>query len=217
MSHWRAEAERLAAENIALRARIGELEAQVAALSEKVTTLAKLVFGTSSEKKNTAITHRLDDINSGNSSSSRPRGQQPGSVGHGRRDYSDLETLEVSYDVPESERVCEKCGAPYLAFGEETSEQIDWQVRIVRIIHRRSSYRRSCKCPVRGVLVAPVPAKVIPKGMFTSQFLARLLTEKYVLGRPIERIVSALSNDGFKVAKGTLVGALKALSQLLVP
>lgn len=50
--HWRAEAERLAAENIALRTRIGELEARTAVLSEKVTTLAKLVFGTSSEKKN---------------------------------------------------------------------------------------------------------------------------------------------------------------------
>ncbi|WP_298448342.1 transposase [Ferrimicrobium sp.] len=67
------------------------------------------------------------------------------------------------------------------------------------------------------MLVAPVPAKPIPKGMFTSQFLARLAVEKYVLGRPLERIVAALLNDGFDVAKGTLVGALKALSELLGP
>ncbi len=39
----------------------------------------------------------------------------------------------------------------------------------------------------------------------------------YVLGRPLERIVAALSNDGFDVAKGTLVGALRALSDLLGP
>lgn len=55
------------------------------------------------------------------------------------------------------------------------------------------------------MLVAPVPAKPIRKGMFTSGFLARLAVEKYVLGRPLERIVTALSNDGFDVAKGTLV------------
>ncbi|EQD71892.1 hypothetical protein B1B_04196, partial [mine drainage metagenome] len=48
--------------------------------------------------------------------------------------------------------------------------------------------------------------------MFTSGFLARLAVEKYVLGRPLERIIAALSNDGFDVAKGTLTGALK-LSQ----
>jgi hypothetical protein len=67
------------------------------------------------------------------------------------------------------------------------------------------------------MLVAPVPAKPIRKGMFTSGFLARLVVEKYVLGRPLERIVAALSNDGFDVAKGTLTGALKALSDLLDP
>lgn len=65
------------------------------------------------------------------------------------------------------------------------------------------------------MLVAPVPAKPIPKGMFTSGFLGRLVVEKYVLGRPLERIVAALSNDGFEVSKGTLTGALKALSDLL--
>ncbi len=53
--------------------------------------------------------------------------------------------------------------------------------------------------------------------MFTTSFLARLLVEKYVLGRPLERIVAALKNDGFNVAKGTLVGSLKALSILLAP
>jgi len=62
------------------------------------------------------------------------------------------------------------------------------------------------------VLVATVPPKPIPKGLFTALFPARLLVEKYVLGRPLERIVTALGEDGLDVAKGTLVGTLKALS-----
>jgi len=62
-----------------------------------------------------------------------------------------------------------------------------------------------------------VPPKAIPKGRFTTQFLARLLVEKYVLGRPLERIVAALANDGLEVPKGTLVGALKAVLDLLGP
>jgi len=70
---------------------------------------------------------------------------------------------------------------------------------------------------VPGVLVASVVPKVIPKGLFTASFLARLVVEKYVLGRPLERIVSALANDGLDVAKGTLVGCFQALSVLLAP
>lgn len=226
---WRAEAERLAAdnarleaENASLRSRVAELEGQVAALSEKVATLAKLVFGTSSEKKGPAGSVVGDDAEGAEADNSeggqrRRRGQRPGSAGHGRRDYSGIETIEEVHDVAEGARICPDCGAPYVAFGEETSTQIDWQVRIVRIVHRRPTYRRTCRCPVPGVLVAPVVAKPIPKGLFTASFLARLLVEKYVLGRPLERIVSALCNDGLDVAKGTLVGCLQALSVLLAP
>jgi cell division protein FtsB len=47
---WRAEAERLAADNVVLRARVADLEGQVGALAEKVSVLARLAIGTSSEK-----------------------------------------------------------------------------------------------------------------------------------------------------------------------
>ncbi len=230
---WHAEAEHLAgevarleaenvglrSENAELRARVAELEAQVVALSEKVATLAKLVFGTSSEQKKSAQpVARLDaDVGGAVGEQRRSRGQQPGSVGHGRRDYSGLETREEIHDVPEGERVCPQCGAPYDAFNEETSQQIDWQVRLTRILQRRPTYRRTCRCPGRAILAAPVPAKPIPKGLFTSQFLARLVVEKYVLGRPLERVVTALRSDGLEVAKGTLVGSLEATSALLAP
>jgi len=213
---WRGEAERLAAENAVLRARVAELEGQVAALSEKVATLAKLVFGASSEQQKPAKS-AADDADGGEHSERRRRGQQPGSRGHGRRDYSDLETVEEVHDVPEGERFCPDCGAAYAPFGEECSEQIDWQVRIVRIVHRRPTYRRTCRCPVRGVLVAPPPPKAIPRGRFSTGFLARLLMEKFVLGRPVHRIVAALAADGLAVAEGTLAGVFAALSDLLGP
>lgn len=217
----RAEANRLGCELAASQARVVELEGLVAALREKVATLAKLVFGTSSEKNQASqkltVPSSGEDAGAAAGEPRRRRGQQPGSTGHGRRDYSGLETVEEIHDLPEDERVCPQCDSPYAPFGEETSEQVDWQVRIVRIVHRRPTYRRTCHCPVAGVLVAQVPAKPILKGRFTTQFLARLLVEKYVLGRPLERVVAALDADGLEVAKGTLVGVLKALSVLLAP
>lgn len=104
-----------------------------------------------------------------------------------------------------------------MRFGEESCEQVDWQVRIVRIVHRRPTYRRDCGCGVRGVLAAAPVRKPIPRGRFTAGFCARLLVEKYVHGRPLCRIAAALRNEGLDVAEGTLVGVLEPLSALLAP
>jgi len=139
--HWLAEAERLAAddarleaENSSLRSRVVELEGRVAALSEKVAMLAQLVFGTSSEKKKPVEPGGNDAEHAGRgdaeSGPRRPRAQRRGSASHGRRDYSGLEMVEEIHDIEEGDRVCPDCGAPYVAFGEETSEQMDWQVSV---------------------------------------------------------------------------------------
>lgn len=219
VERWRAEA----AEAERLRAQVAELKGQVTALAERVSTLAGLLFGTSSEKSQdsartgASASPSQPESGPGPDGQRRRRGQQPGSRGHGRRDYTHLPTEERVADVPEAERVCPRCGAEYAPFGEECCEQIDWQVKLVRIVHRRPSYRRTCRCAVRGVLVAPRPAKPIAKGRFTAGFCARLLTEKYVLGRPLHRIVAALAAEGLAVAEGSLVGVLQDLSERLAP
>jgi transposase len=215
---WRAEAERLTRDNLVLQTRVVELEGQVGALTEKVSVLARLAFGRSSEK--TAKRAPAGDDPAGKSTdgqAKRGRGQRRGSRGHGRRDYSHLPTREEIHDVSESERVCPRCGAGYARFGQECCEQIDWQVRLTRIVHRRLTYRRTCRCPVRGVLVAPPVPKAIGKGRFTSGFVARLLCEKFVLGRPAHRIVAALAHDGLELAEGTLAGVFAACADLLAP
>lgn len=209
-----------------LQARVADLEGQVGALAERVSVLVKLAFGTSSEKaaKQTpgevgpdADADAADAGQAGGEPEKRGRGQRKGSRGHGRRDYSHLRTREEVHDVAEERRWCSCCGAGYVRFGEETCEQIDWVVELVRIVHRRPTYRRTCRCPVRGVLVAPPVPKAIGKGRFTTGFLARLLTEKFVLGRPVHRIVAALAHDGLDVAEGTLAGVFAACADLLAP
>jgi len=215
---WRAQAQRLAVDNVVLQTRVAELEGQVGALAEKVSVLARLAFGTSSEKA--AKPTPGEDVATGDPAGGpeKPRrGQRRGARGHGRRDYSHLPTREEVHDVPEGQRVCPCCGAGYAPFGEEVCEQIDWQVQLIRIVHRRPTYRRTCRCPVRGVLVAPPVPKAIGKGRFTSGFLARLLCEKFVLGRPAHRIVAALAHDGLGVAEGTLAGVFAACADLLAP
>jgi transposase len=221
----RATAKRLVAEKDGLAARLADVEGQLAALSKKVATYAKMLFGRSSEKK----AKKEDEPSTDPSSPSpadpdgptqrpkRRRGQQPGAAGHGRRDYSGLPTEEEVRDVAAADRCCPTCTAPYEPFGEETSSQVDWQVRLVRIVHRRLRYRRTCRCAPRGVVVASRVPKPVAKGLFTSGFLARLLTEKFVFGRPLHRIAAALATDGLCVSEGTLAGVMQTLSGHLAP
>ena len=119
--------------------------------------------------------------------------------------------------MPPQERVCPDCGTVFTALGSQASEQIDWQVHLRRIVHRRLRYRRACTCPGPRTVIAPPAPKAIPKGRFTAVFLARLLYLKFVLGLPVHRITTMLDAEGLQVPEGTLAGALKALAVLLEP
>lgn len=119
--------------------------------------------------------------------------------------------------MPAGQRVCAGCGREFEFLGSQCSEQIDWQVTIIRIVHRRLRYRRRCDCPGPRTVIAAVPPNPVAKGRFTAGFLARLLYQKYVLGLPVHRIARALAADGLDVAEGTVAGALRAVADLLVP
>jgi transposase len=228
--YWRARAERaearagrLEAETAALRAerdelnaRVAELAGQTARLQESVTTLSGLLFGSSSEKGGSPSRGNGRD-GSGRPAGAGRRGQRPGGPGHGRRDYTHLETEERVIDVDAGQRCCAECGKPFEFLGTEDSEQIDWQVKITRVVWRRRRYRRACAHRGPRTVCAPPPPRPVPKGLFTAGFLARLAYEKHVLGRPVHRIVQALAADGLEVAAGTLCGALKQVAPLIAP
>ena len=205
--------------------RLASAEARVLELAEQVAVLSRMLFGQSSEKAGPGQPgDRAGDDSpgdsgqpAGGSGQAGRRGQRPGSKGHGRRDYSGLETREEIHDVPDGQRTCPGCGQAFEFLGSECGEQVDWQVRVTRIVHRRLRYRRRCQCPGPRTVIAPPAPNPVPKGRFTAGFLARLLYQKYVLGLPVHRIARALAADGLDVAEGTISGALKAVADLLVP
>lgn len=219
VGYWRGRAEEAEAQVAELRGRLGRAEARVGELEEQVVVLARLLYGPSSEKRPAAGTGGGGGEPAERAGRRGRRGQRPGSRGHGRRDYSRLETREEVHDVPPEQRVCPRCGKTFeRLIDSQDSEQVDWQVKITRVVHRRLRYRRRCSCEDAGprTVTAPAP-KPVPKGRFTASFLGRLLFEKYVLGRPLRRITAALAADGFEVAEGSLCGALAETAPLLAP
>ena len=220
LAELRAENARLREEN----ARIPELEAQIAALVETVATLSKIVYGDSSERTKHKPSRQADDAESQEGTGSadpqrtKPkRGRKKGDAGHGRRDYGDLETEEVIHDLDDDDKCCKECSTAFEPFGYESCEQIDWLVKLVRIVHKRLRYRRNCKCSGPGMVIAPVVPKPIGKGRFTSGFLSRLIIEKYCFGTPLNRIVANLALSGAELSTGTLTGSLQSCSMLLEP
>ena len=222
-----AENARLAAENVTLAGTLAAQLEQVTALKLRVVTLSRMLFGKSSEKGDPGKPDAGggdgpaggDDRpgGAGRTAGGRRRGQRPGSAGHGRRRHEHLDTEEQVRDIPDGERRCPRCGQSYELLGEDVSEQVSWRVKVVRIVHRRRKYARSCRCPVPAVVTSPGPAKLIGKGLFTTEFCVNLLIAKYALGLPFNRVIAMLSFQGLEVAPGTLAGVARRLDGLLAP
>jgi len=201
-----------AAELEVLKARTAWLEQQLFGSKGEQSVDLGAVLGGDGQSANMSL-------NPGTSGVGRKRGQQPGRKSTGRRGHPELPTEEIAHDLCESERRCPKCGAPFPDFpGTEDSEEIHWEVRMVRRVHRRTRYRRTCNCPdVPGIVTAPIPPKLIPKGKFTTEFWVRILEQKYRFQIPLHRTLRMLEAEGLRVAQGTLTDGLQRIAKLIEP
>ena len=152
----------------------------------ELAVLRRMVFGRSSERarRRTRRRMRMAAATRGRTVSAagraRPRG--PGARA-GRRDYSHLPRVEVTWDFEGGGYCCPECGTAFTGLGDHVAEQLDWLVIIRVAVDCRRRYRRACACRVPATVTAPGPPKAIGKGLFTNAFLAMLLTERYVAGR----------------------------------
>ena len=204
---------------------IAELTGQLEAVQARLSTVQQLAFGSKCDQAAAGPAHAVpgdrdgQDVDRASEPSTGKRGQRPGAKGHGRKRREQLETEVVSHALPAGQQCCPKCGKPFEEFpGTEDSEEIDWEVHLVRRVHRRARYRPTCTCGVApGIVTAPAPAKLIPKGLFSTGFWVRLLMEKFLFHRPLYRVRQALRLEGLAVSQGTLTGGLKRIGECLQP
>jgi transposase len=200
---------------------IGQLTARVETLTAEVRRLRQQVFGRKAEpiQSPTVEQAQADDSSCGLPEAAQSRGQKAGGPGHARKTHDDLPTEEIFHDLEEQERCCPRCRKPFVGFpGTEDSEEIDWQVKVVRRLHRRKRYRPTCDCQaVSGIVTAPCPDKLIPKGLFSVGFWVRVLLEKFLFQRPLYRVLQVLRLEGLEVSEGTLTGGLQRIAELLQP
>jgi transposase len=108
---------------------------------------------------------------------------------------------------------------PYEPFpGTEDSETIEIHVRAHRRVIRRKRYRPTCQCPGNpGIVTAPSPPKLIPKGRYGISVWVQVLLDKFLFFRPSQRLIADLATHGIELPSGTLAGGLKRIAPLLEP
>jgi len=187
------------------RAEIRELKQVVEKQNLEIAGLKKRLYGKSSEIQKTP--EQVEPA-----PPKRARGKQPGAKGAGRKPRLELNAQECIHDFSESERICPECGSPFEDVGSRTSQEIHLTTKVVRIIHRRKTVRRTCKCAAAPkIKTAPAPPKLFRGSLFSLEFWQYIILDKYYLQRPINRARSFLLTHGLSVSQGTITNGLKRL------
>ena len=194
---------------LALKARIEELQAQLHQSERRL-------FGEKSERSKSKASGK-ESVQGG----PRQRGQQRGAAGHGRRRRGEhLPAIEEIWDLEEQQRYCASCQRPYDRLEPtEDSEIIEVDVGAHRRVIRRKRYRPSCQCRAQpGIVTAPGPAKLIPKGSLGISVWVAALIDKFLFQRPTYRWLADLRlTQGVTIAQGTLTAGLERLRPLFEP
>ncbi len=205
-NYWKAQFQRS-------KGREAKLQQQIQELQAKIKQLEHQLFGKKSEKKNRSET------SSSSGGGKRPRGQQPDNPAPKRRSHDHLPIIEDPRDLPEDQKQCPRCGLPYQSFpGTEDSETIEIEVRAHRRVIRRKRYRPACQCPGNsGIITAPRPPKLIPKGRYGISVWTQVLLDKFLFFRPSHRLIADLATHGIELPPGTLAGGLQRIAPMLEP
>jgi transposase len=230
-----AEEQHLREENIHLRqqaqyyqslharavAKLQEKEGMVAALKEKVAELMRRLFGRKSEKNTQDKAGRPSDSADQPKGKGRPRGQQAGGPGHGRKKRPKLPEQKVLVDLPGGSPVCAQCGQPYKRNGTAQSyQEIVWEVRVYKRIFQRQQYEQACSCPKPGLsarVAAPPPPRLIARGLLSVESIVESLLRKFNYWMPVERIAAEWRELGAHVSPGTWCGIWQRLGPLFRP
>jgi transposase len=208
-SYWKSQHRLLKKQN-------EELKQELELAHAKIRDLKQRLYGKKSEK---GTTKRDKPTTDDNPASSRPRGQQRGSQGHGRTSRPDLPVVEEARDVAPEDKQCCICGKAYDALPQtEDSRIIEVQVKAhVRLI-RRKMYSQACECAgAPGVITAPPAPRLIPKGVAGISIWTEVLLNKFLFSRATYNLCTDYAYRGLPIAPGTLIGGLKRIAPLFNP
>jgi len=134
---------------------------------------------------------------------------------------------ELPTELPRVERLiactpeqctCQACGQPTTVIGYDVSEQLDVDpAKYFVVVTKRE--KRACKhCEESGVAAAPVPARIIEKGLVSDGVVINTVISKYSDHLPLYRQSVILEREaGVEISRATLDGWVMRVGELLIP
>ena len=146
-----------------------------------------------------------------------PKAKQPRNRHPGRDKLpAHLERRVVIIPCHPKDCQCVRCGAPRPVIGFETHEELGMEPAKFFIKEVRREKRGSHCQPEQGVVTAPAPARITPKGKLADEFIIEVLARKYQQHLPIYRQCANLAEDhGLELSRATLTQAVLAAGELL--
>jgi transposase len=131
---------------------------------------------------------------------------------------ADLPRVEQLLTCTPEQCICGKCGKQTTVIGYESSEQLDVEPAkyFVRVTKRE---KRACKgCEEQGVQSAPLPARIIDKGLASDRVVIDTVVSKYADHVPLYRQSAILAREtGIELPRATLDGWVMRVGELLSP
>jgi transposase len=131
---------------------------------------------------------------------------------------ADLPRVEKVIPCTPEQCTCKACGRETVVIGYEQSEQLDVEpARYFVLVTKRE--KRACRgCEVGGVTAAPLPARIIDKGLVSDRVVIDTVVAKYSDYLPLYRQSAILEREtGLELSRATLDGWVLRVGELLIP
>ena len=208
VGYWKSMHQKALLREEGLKQEIKEKDGQIRDLKNRL-------FGKKSEKK----TSKTEKNNPKSDKDKRPRGQQPGSEGHGLTERPDLPVVDEQACFPE-DPVCPCCGLPYALDGSTGPQtqiiEVDVKAYTRRIVRQTGTKTCSCKGAPQTI-TAPMPPKLMPKSPYGISIWVDVLLNKFHYCQPTNRLLKQYGERGLPISAGTISGGLENLKELFQP
>lgn len=184
----------------------------------QIRDLKHRLFGKKTEKNKLNVNKIKNKI----SGTSRSRGQQSNTSGHGRTERPDIPAIKETIDIPGDSCTCKQCGLPYSPFpGDEECDIYEIEVSAYKRRIHRKRYKKRCTCPNTidspGIITAPQAPKIIPRSPYGTSIWVEILLGKYLHSQPLNRILQNFKSLGLPISSGTITGGMQRIADLMKP
>lgn len=127
---------------------------------------------------------------------------------------SHLPRVRTTYELSEEQLRC-GCGCQMQEIGEDVSSEL---VRAeLTVVHEIAKKKYGCRQCGGAARTAQGPARVIDKGLLSPRFLAHVITERFGMHLPYNRMEQQYADEGLDLSRSVLQRSAAKCAELLEP